>query len=162
MRNKRAEISELKTRLLLAGITVIAMIVVSGINHGDEARGAGLRSGSKMLVSSEPNSTLQTQNTSGASERVVELSARDASWSPDGKQLVFAQGSADSSRLRRCENGLGSEARLLYSGVGLLSAPRFSAHGDRIQFTGKNVRRNTISFWEVLRNGSDAHLVRGE
>jgi Tol biopolymer transport system component len=157
MRNKRAEISELKTRLLLAGITVVAMIVVSGINHGDEARGAGLRSGSKMLVSSEPNSTLQTQKPSGASERVVELSARDASWSPDGKQLVFAQGSA-----LYVANGLGSEARLLYSGVGLLSAPRFSAHGDRIQFTVKDVRRNTRSFWEVLRNGSDAHLVRGE
>src|SRR5947209_18655009 len=141
MRNKRAEISELKTRLLLAGITIVAMIVVSGINHGDEARGAGLRSGSKMLVSSEPNSTLQTQNTSGASERVVELSARDASWSPDGKQLVFAQGSA-----RYVANGLGSEARLLYSAVGVLSAPRVSAHGDRNHFTVKDVRRNTSTF----------------
>jgi Tol biopolymer transport system component len=156
MRDK-AEVSELKTRLVLAGITVIAMIVLSGMNHSDEARGAGLQAGSKMLVSSEPKSTVQMPKTNGASERVIQLNAQDATWSADGKRLAFAQGSE-----LYLADGLGSEARLVYSGMGLVGAPRFSVDGKRIQFTVKDVRRNTISLWEVSRDGSNPRTVGAE
>lgn len=156
MRDK-AEMSELKTRLVLAGITVIAMIVVSGMNHSDEARGAALQVGSKMLVSSEARNLVQMPKTNGASERVIDLSARDATWSADGKRLAFAQGSA-----LYVADGFGSEARLVYSGTGLLAAPRFSADGKRIEFTVNDVRRNTASLWEVSPDGSHAHSVGAE
>jgi hypothetical protein len=153
MGNKQREVSELKTRLVLAGLTIVAMIVVSGLNHGDEARGAALQ-GSTMLVSSEPTTREQTPKMNGASERVIELSARDASWSRDGKRLVFAQGSK-----LYVADGLGSEARLVYSGMGFLSNPRFSADGSRIQFAVKDVRRNKTSLWELSGDGSDAHTL---
>lgn len=42
MWNKRAEASELKTRLILAGLTVIAMIVL-GASKESAVRGAGMR-----------------------------------------------------------------------------------------------------------------------
>ena len=41
MWNKRAEASELKTRLILAGVTVIAMIVLAGSKES-AVRGAGM------------------------------------------------------------------------------------------------------------------------
>src|SRR5581483_8113762 len=155
MRATRTEMSELKTRLVLAAITVVAMIVISGVNKGDEARGAGRGAGANLLVSSEADGSLQ--QAPGTAERVIELKARNASWSPDGKRLVFAQGSA----LYLAE-GPGSTARQVYRAVGLVEAPRFRDDGKRIRFTVKDPQGNTTRLWEVSGDGSDAHLIRGE
>jgi len=148
--------SELKTRLVLAAITVVAMIVISGVNKGDEARGAGRGAGANLLVSSEADGSLQ--QAPGTAERVIELKAHNASWSPDGKRLVFAQGSA----LYLAE-GPGSTARQVYSAAaGLVEAPRFGADGKRIRFTVKDPQGNTTRLWEVSGDGSDARVIRGE
>ena len=142
--------SELKTRLVLAAITVVGMIVVAAMNKVDTARGAALQPAPKVVVSSMPAAN-------GTTARAVELSRRDASWSADGKQLVFARGSS-----LYVADGLGSEAYQVYRAIGLVSVPRFSADGDSIRFKVKDLQRNTTLLWEVSRDGANAHPLRGQ
>ena len=114
---------------------------------------------SKLLVSS-------TSKTSGESEfwtlpvaagtpaRLGDLSGRDASWSGDGKQLVFAKGS-----VVYLAGEDGSQAHELYTAPGSVFAPRFSPDGQRIRFTVSDTELNTTSLWEIGRNGSDPHAL---
>jgi Tol biopolymer transport system component len=85
---------------------------------------------------------------------VGDLNGRDASWSADGKQLVFARGSdlfvagAD-----------GSHARKIFTAGGSVFAPRFSPNGQRIRFTVSDSEKNTTLLWEVTRDGSHARAL---
>jgi Tol biopolymer transport system component len=229
MRIKHKEMSELKTRVVLAFITVFGMIVLAGTNQGNLLRGAGtgplprvtaitqlthdgyrktnlLADGSQVYVTelpvanrviarvSLPNSTrsmvrspfssLQALDLSpdhskllvsskskssgesefwtltvdnGTPERVGELSGRDASWSADGKYLVFAKGAA-----LYLADGSGKQIHQLYSAGGSVFSPRFSPDGQRIRFTVSDTELNTTSLWEVSREGLNAHALLGE
>ena len=90
----------------------------------------------------------------GAPERVGSLNGRDASWSADGKNLVFASG-----HWLRLATAAGSEERELYKASGPVFAPRFSPDGQKIRFTVSNPEQNTTSLWEVGREGSGAHAL---
>lgn len=107
---------------------------------------------SKLPISSSHNISTHAPVTNR--EQIIELSSRDASWSVDGKQMVFARGSAV-----YLANGFGSVARQVYSGMGLVSAPQFSSDGEWIRFTVRNPERHATSLWEVSRDGSDAHAL---
>ena len=104
----------------------------------------------KLLVSSKSTSgdsefwTLPVAE--GAPQRVGDLNGRDASWSADGKQLVFVKGSAV-----YVANAAGSESHKIYSASGSVFAPRFSPDGQRIRFTVSETELNTTSLWEVMR-----------
>ena len=114
---------------------------------------------SKLLVSS-------TSKTSGESEfwtlpvatgkpaRVGDLNGRDASWSADGKQLVFAR---DADLF--VSSGDGSQAHKIYTASGSVFAPRFSPDGKRIRFTVSDTEKNATALWEVRRDGSKAHAL---
>jgi Tol biopolymer transport system component len=114
---------------------------------------------SRLLVSS-------TSKTSGESEfwtlpvatgkpaRVGDLNGRDASWSADGKQLVFAK---DADLF--VSSGDGNQAHKIYTAAGSVFAPRFSPDGKRIRFTVSDTEKNATSLWEVRRDGSKAHAL---
>lgn len=114
---------------------------------------------SKLLVSS-------TSKPSGESEfwtlpvapgrpaRVGDLNGRDASWSADGKQLVFTR---DTDLF--ISSGDGSQAHKIYTASGSVFAPRFSPDGKRIRFTVSDTEKNATSLWEVRRDGSKAHAL---
>jgi len=86
----------------------------------------------------------------GNPERVGDLSGRDAAWSPDGKQLVFAKGASLYSA-----NADGSSAHELYAAGGSIFAVRFSPDGRRVRFTVSDTEANTTALWEVGRDGSN-------
>jgi Tol biopolymer transport system component len=228
MRNKHQEMSDLKIRLVLAVITIFAMIVLAGTYQGNMVRGAasgpvprvtaitqvthdGYRKSnlladsselyvtelpasdrviakvalpgadrslvasslsnlqaldlspdhSKLLVSSKSKSgdsefwTLPVA--AGAPERVGELTGRDASWSPDGKQLAFAKGS-----VLYVSSANGGEAHPLYTASGSVFAIHFSPDGTRLRFTVSDTELNTTALWEVGRDGSHPHALLGD
>lgn len=111
---------------------------------------------SKLLVSSTSQSSGESEFwtlpvSSGNPSRLADLGGRDASWSPDGKQLVFARDST-----LHIANADGSKSHKVYSASGTVFAPRFSPDGKRIRFTVSDAEQNTTSLWEVGRDGASA------
>jgi len=92
----------------------------------------------------------------GTPERLAEVSGRDATWSPDGLQLAFANKST-----LFIANANGSSAREVFTANGSVFAPRISVDGKRIRFTVGNAAENTTSIWEVEADGSNPHAVLG-
>jgi Tol biopolymer transport system component len=112
---------------------------------------------SKLLISSTSKNSGESEFwtlsiSSGKPVRIGDLRGRDASWSADGKQLVFAK---DSDLF--VANADGSEAHKIYTATGSVFAARFSPDGQRIRFTVSDTEQNTVSLWDVERNGSHAH-----
>jgi Tol biopolymer transport system component len=114
---------------------------------------------SQLLISSTSKSSGESEFwtlpvSSGKPARVGDLGGRDASWSADGKHLVFAK---DSDLY--LANADGSEVHKVYTASGSIFAARFSPDGQRIRFTVSNTEQNTVSLWEVRRNGTNAHAM---
>ena len=114
---------------------------------------------SKLLVSwksktSGENEFWTLPMPAGIPQRVGDLSGRDATWSADGKRLAFAKGST--LYLSTAE---GSEAHSIYKAGGSIFAIRFSPDGQRIRFTVSNAEANTVTLWEVGRDGSHPHAL---
>src|SRR5579863_10158133 len=63
---------------------------------------------------------------SGSPQRIGDLAGRDASWSADGKHLVFSQGA-----VLYVAGAAGTEKHELYTANGSIFAPHFSLHGQR-------------------------------
>jgi len=85
----------------------------------------------------------------GAPHRVGSLEASDATWSPDGRQLAYAQGGA----IYLAQHD-GSSARKLTAVDGYVFRPRFSPDGSRLRFTAGSLNSLTESLWEVAINGA--------
>jgi Tol biopolymer transport system component len=114
---------------------------------------------SRLLISSTSKSSGESEFwtlpiSSGKPARVGDLGGRDASWSADGKQLVFAK---DSDLF--VANADGSEAHKIYTANGSIFAARFSPDAQRIRFTISDTEQNTVSLWEVGRKGGNAHAL---
>ena len=73
-------------------------------------------------------------------------------WSPDGKQIVYARG----SDLYRA-NADGTEPQRLATVEGLPWAPHFSPDGKRISFSIE--KTGEYSLWEIRPDGSDLHAL---
>jgi len=87
----------------------------------------------------------------GSPRRLGDIVGVDASWSRDGKDLVFAKGSA--LYLAKAD---GTGSHLLVSTEGAPSVPMFSSDGSRIRFSILR-QPNRQSLWEVHRDGSNLH-----
>ena len=90
----------------------------------------------------------------GSPRRIGDLVGHDASWSPDGGQLVFAKGS--DLYLARAD---GTEPQLLVAVKGFPCFPRFSPDGTRVRFTVGPTTSNPGSSWEIGANGSSLHQL---
>src|SRR5215471_19070712 len=114
---------------------------------------------SKLLVSSAPKGAAEPELwtlpvAAGTPKRVGDLSGRDASWSPDEKQIAFANGSTVN-----IANADGSGAHKLYAAAGSVFAVRFSPDGRKVRFTVSDTEQNTTTLWEVGRDGSNPHAL---
>jgi DNA-binding winged helix-turn-helix (wHTH) protein/Tol biopolymer transport system component len=90
----------------------------------------------------------------GAAHRLGDASAWDASWSPDGREMVYARG----KDLYRAK-GDGSEPSLLVKLPGQGWQPRWSPDGTRVRLTVVDEPTSTSSIWEVSREGIDLHQL---
>ena len=114
---------------------------------------------SQLLISSTSKSSGESEfwtlpTSSGNPARVGDLGGRDASWSADGKHLVFGK---DADLF--VANADGSDSQKIYTANGSIFAARFSPDGQRIRFTVSDTEQNTVSLWEVGRNGTKAHAL---
>ena len=90
----------------------------------------------------------------GSPRRLADIIAHDGAYSPDGRQLLFANGK--SLFLAKSD---GSEPRKLLTTPGFPFSPRFSPDGARIRFTELDIQQNTSSLWEAKADGTGPHAV---
>jgi DNA-binding winged helix-turn-helix (wHTH) protein/Tol biopolymer transport system component len=86
----------------------------------------------------------------GTAHPLDDISAWDASWSPDGREMVYVQGVA----LYRAKSD-GSESKRLVTLPGLGWQPRWSPDGQRLRLTVFDVKAATSTMWEVSREGTN-------
>lgn len=164
--NLLSDDSNLFVTELPASNRVIAKVVLSGSERSlvrspfSSLQALDLSSDhSKLLISSTSKSSGESEFwtlpiAAGKPARVGDLAGRDASWSADGKQLVFAK---DSNLY--VANADGSDAQKIYTANGSVFATRFAPDGQRIRFTVSDTEHNTVSLWEVGRSGVNPHAL---
>ncbi|PYX05887.1 MAG: hypothetical protein DMG88_20025 [Acidobacteria bacterium] len=89
---------------------------------------------------------------SGSPRRLGDVSAHDAAWSPDGRQIVYANGS--SLYLVKRD---GSDTHKLTTVAGVPFAPVFSPDGARLRFTVNDPKTASSSLWDLGIDGSGLH-----
>lgn len=86
----------------------------------------------------------------GNAQRIPNVLAHDATWTPDGKQIVYAEGNALFSA------GLdGREARKMVDLPGWAFWLRLSPDGKKLRFSLRDPIHQTTSLWEM--EGGSAH-----
>lgn len=87
----------------------------------------------------------------GAPRRLGDLLGHDATWTHDGQQIVYANGS-----MLYLAKSDGTEAREFVKVEGRPYWPRWSPDGSRLRFTVTNAQ-NSAALWEVAKDGSNPH-----
>ena len=90
----------------------------------------------------------------GSPRRLADVTAHDGTFSPDGRQVLFANG--NSLFLAKSD---GSEPRKVLTRAGFLFSPRFSPDGARIRFAELNLQQNASTLWESKADGTGLHPV---
>ena len=92
----------------------------------------------------------------GPPRRIAGVTGANGTWSPDGRQLVFAKG--DTVYLAKAD---GTDVHELPIGItkgnGAAYGFRFSPDSSRMRFTYRNDRKQSRSIWEVRADGTDLH-----
>lgn len=92
----------------------------------------------------------------GSPRRIGDLHATTASWSLDGRQIVFAQ-----RKNLYVSNADGSQARKIAEILGDIMYPHWSPDGSMIRFTENKYVNGDVwqSIWEVAPDGSNLHRL---
>jgi serine/threonine protein kinase/Tol biopolymer transport system component len=85
----------------------------------------------------------------GMPRRVGDILAHDASWSPNGQQIVYARGTE-----LYLAKANGSESRRLVTLAGPAGWLRWSPDGRVVRFTVEDSKTNSLSLWEVASDGT--------
>jgi Tol biopolymer transport system component len=113
--------------------------------------------GSKLIVHShlqaEPEQPLWIVPTLGGDiRRVPNVLAHDATWMPDGRRLLVANGNE-----LTIVGSEGSDPHKLISTPGMAFWLRWSPDGKLLRFTLRDPKRQTTELWEVAADGSNPH-----
>lgn len=90
----------------------------------------------------------------GVPHKIGDVEARDASWSPDGKEIVCVSGT-DLSIVQATGEGKHRIASLPGSGW----RPKFSPDGNAIRLTIVDSETGDSSLWELATDGSNLHKL---
>jgi Tol biopolymer transport system component/DNA-binding winged helix-turn-helix (wHTH) protein len=93
----------------------------------------------------------------GSPRRVGEVVTWGASWSRDGKTIIYGHG----YDLYVCQAD-GSRPRKLATISGYPSGARWSPEGDIVRFTKYDVETSATSLWEVASDGTGLHRLLSE
>src|SRR5262249_1192193 len=89
----------------------------------------------------------------GAPRRVGDVMSHAAAWTPDGRRIVYANGST-----LYLANSDGTESRRLVTVAGRPHWLRWSPDGSRLRFTVRDTALGGLnSLWEVAADGSNLH-----
>ncbi len=112
--------------------------------------------GSELLISRVVDAGIGTDQPifvfplpSGPPRRLGKVLAHEASWSPDGKSIVYAQG--HDLRVAKAD---GSETRELASLGGYVRSLRWSRDGARLAFSLYDEKTGLSALWEIGADGS--------
>ena len=113
--------------------------------------------GSKLIIHShlqaDPEQPLWIVPTlNGDARRVPNVLAHDATWMPDGRRLLIANGND-----LTIVGADGSEPHKLITTAGLAFWLRWSPDGRRLRFTLREAKRQTTELWEVAADGGNPH-----
>jgi Tol biopolymer transport system component len=90
----------------------------------------------------------------GSPRRLSDVLAHDGTWSPDGQQIVYANG-----RDLYLAKSDGTEARKLVSLGGVPQWPRWSPDGSLLRFSVVDPTTDLSSLWEVASDGTRLHAL---
>jgi len=90
----------------------------------------------------------------GSPRELGDILAHAATWTPDGHDIVYANGST----LYVCKTD-GTDSRKLAVVGGVPFDLRFSPDGSRLRFTLQNPSQHTSSIWEMAADGRNLHAV---
>lgn len=90
----------------------------------------------------------------GPTERLGDVRARGASWSPDGKRIAYAQ-----DRSVYIAESDGGEPRLLATFDSSPFQPRWSPDGTVLRFYLFDVKRGSGELWEISVDGTNPHVL---
>jgi eukaryotic-like serine/threonine-protein kinase len=90
----------------------------------------------------------------GSPRRLANLLGHDGSWSPNGEELVYANGS---DLYIAKEDGTGQRKLVTASGVPFW--PRWSPDGSVLRFSVSDSKMGSTSLWEVAADGAKPHLL---
>jgi serine/threonine protein kinase/Tol biopolymer transport system component len=90
----------------------------------------------------------------GFPRQLVGITGHDGAWSPDGQQLLYANGNA--LYLAKLD---GSETHKLLTIPGSAFSPRFSPDGERIRFTVNDSQQTASALWEAKADGTGLHAL---
>lgn len=99
--------------------------------------------------------TIQLRHPS--STRVSDLLAEDATWAPNGEQIVFSEGSEIFTA-----SASGTNLKKIATVKGRPFSLRFSPDGRRIRFSVSDIDTNSSSIWEMASDGSNLRQLLGE
>jgi eukaryotic-like serine/threonine-protein kinase len=88
----------------------------------------------------------------GTPWRVGNISAHDCTFSPDGQQVLYANGFG--LFVAKLD---GTDIKKVVSVSGWPFQPRFSPEGSRIRFSVSDAKTELTSLWEMNRDGSQLH-----
>lgn len=88
----------------------------------------------------------------GDARRVPNVVAHDATWMPDGRRLLIANGNE-----LTVIDADGSDAHRLLTAPGLAFWLRWSPDGQHLSFTLRDPNRQTSELWEVDADGRNPH-----
>lgn len=117
------------------------------------------RHGGRLLVTSQHqdvgDDSLWIVRTSGGSgQRVGDVAADSAAWSPDGKLIAYSR---RQDLFMVSDDGL--QPRKLFSASGSIQYLRWSPDGQLIGFTVRSVATGTLSLWEISPEGGNPHTI---
>ncbi len=90
----------------------------------------------------------------GSPIRLADTIGQGGAWSPDGKQLVYANGNS-----LYLANADGSDSRKLVSLPGTAWDPAWSPNGRQIRFTVDDPVTGLDSIWQILPDGVHLHQI---
>ena len=106
----------------------------------------------------EPESALWVLPVPGGSpRRVGDIVAHTATWTPDGRHIIYGNGST----LYVC-NVDGTESRKLVTVAGVPFGLRVSPDGSLLRFSVEDPAQHTSSLWEVAVDGHGLHPLLPE
>jgi Tol biopolymer transport system component len=90
----------------------------------------------------------------GPPRSLGQLLARDGSWSPDGKEIVFTRGND-----LFIASATGGDSHKLASLSGEPAWPRWSSDHRALRFTLVDAKTNSTALWEITADGTNLHPV---